>query len=341
MDAAPPDAPSPAPVVWLAPARGAADRQALSEWALARGVRLAIPPDGRAPAVAVDLAIATSVEDELERARDALSSQEADATERALTRAGELLRAHPELPNAAWLMAEVDRAWSARWRRLEPKDAARGDAAWRKAAALDGGRVAGVGETSARGEATVVAARIVVDGGGDAVHVRLDGGPLVNKPAGEHVLTIAVAGELRYAAWIALAEGAVVKVHVPSAPACSSGDLASAEQDGAGVRAPLVLCPRWVAVAPLGAGLGVATCEGAACGPLAEWRVGGAAQTDVWNVGRADEPAAPRWPFWATGAVVAAGVALATGITLVATGAFEKQRTETHFVNGGLRIQSF
>jgi hypothetical protein len=337
MDAAPPATPATAPVVWLAPARGAADRHALDEWALARGVRITTAAEGRAPELAIDLAIGERVEDELERARDALSAQDTEATEQALARAAMLLRAHAELPHAAWLMAEVHRLWSSRWHRLEPKDPARGDASWRAAAALDGGRVAGVGEIAASAEPPAHA-RIVVEGAGEDAAVLLDGVPLSERPAGEHVLTVTLGGTLRYAAWLSVADGAELRVRVTSAPPCSTGDLESARLAGTTVRAAAVTCPSWLAVAPLGAALGIATCEAGACGPLAEWRtLAPAAPPETAG----EEPKPHRWPGWATGALFVTGVLVATGVTLAATGAFDKSRTDTRFVNGGLKITGF
>ena len=343
MDAAPPAAPAATPVVWLAPARGAADRHALDEWALARGVRIVIPPGGRLPSIDVDPSLAERVEDELERARDAVAAQETDGAERALARAESILRAHPELPNAAWLMAEVHRLWSSRWHRLEPREPARGDAAWRRAAALDGGRVAGVGETPASAEPPA-RPRIVVEGAAEGATVLLDGAPLTDRAAGEHVLTVSEGGVVRYAAWLATADGAELRVHVPGAPACSTGDLAGARIDGERdgrdetVRAPAVHCPSWIAVVPRGTALAIATCEGSACGPLAEWRIGTPALPPADVV---PEAGFGRWPGWATGALFVTGIVVVTGITLAATGAFDKSRTETRFVNGGLKLSTF
>ncbi len=336
MDAAPPEL-APTPVVWLAPSRGAADQHALEEWALARGVRLVTPAAGRAAPIEIDLAGIERVEDEIERARDALAAQEPDAIERALARAEAVLRAHPELPNAAWLMAEVNRLWSSRWHRLEPRDPARGDAAWRRAAALDGGRVAGVGEIAASAEPKV-RARIVVDGASEQAIVLLDGAPIADRPAGEHVLTVSEGGALRFASWLSTAPGAEVRVQISGAPACSSGDVESARLDDGAVRADGVRCSSWIAVAPMGTALGVASCEGGSCGPLAEWRVG---PPVALQEGPTEEPAIRHWPGWATGALFVTGVLVATGVTLAATGAFDKSRSESRFVNGGLKIQSF
>ena len=80
----------------------------------------------------VDLTIADRVEKELDRAREAIAALDADVAERALARAETLLREHPELPQAAWLRAEVHRSWAARWTRVEPRDDQRAQARGRK-----------------------------------------------------------------------------------------------------------------------------------------------------------------------------------------------------------------
>jgi len=334
------DAPSPATIVWIAPARSAGDRHALEQWALARGVRLVLPADGSLPEIPVDLAIGSRVEDELDRARDAIAAHETDAAERALARAEALLREHPELPQGAWLMAEVHRVWSARWQRLQPRDVARADAAWQRAAALDGGRVAGVGETaapalpSARG-------RIELEGAGPGAVLRIDGIETaqghVTRAAGEHQMTVTESSSVRYAAWVTFAEGAVVRVHVPGPPACSTADLERARVDGAQIHAAGVHCSSWVAALPSGAGaLRIATCEKERCGPLVEWRVGTARLPSGPST---EEPRPGRWPAWATWTAFGAGIAVATTVALAATGAFDKQRSEARFVNGGVKIQ--
>src|SRR5262249_20105985 len=151
--------------------------------------------------VPVDRTVADKVEAELDRARDAIAAQETDTAERALARAEELLFAHPELPQGAWLMAEVHRAWSTRYSRLEPRDRTRADAAWQRAAALDGGRIAGVGESAAP-LPPPVHAQLVLDGTSPDTRALLDGAPVtpgdVVRPAGEHQLTVVEGGVVRY-----------------------------------------------------------------------------------------------------------------------------------------------
>jgi hypothetical protein len=337
------------PVVWIAPARSADDRRALDAWASARGMHLADPVDAGAPAIAVDRAVADKVEAELDRARDAIAAQETEGAERALARAAALLHGHPELPQAAWLMAEVHRQWSARWNRLEPRDRARADAAWQRAAALDGGRVAGVGETLAPVPPSV-RARLALDDAPAGARALLDGVPVtagdLTLPAGEHQLTVTDGGLVRYASWVGVAEGTLLRVAIPPPPACSTGDLGRAREAEPGeLRAPGVRCESWVAALPAAAParpgtLRVAVCSGAACGPLVEWRLGGLALVPTPTEGGG--ASAPQgWPTWATVTIFGAGVVASMAIALVATGAFEKtQGTESRFVNGGVKTSS-
>lgn len=343
------------PVVWLS-ADAASDgdaARALTEWARARGLRLVAVDEVAAPSLHVDMTIGDRVEKELDRAREAIAALDADAAERALARAEALLRDHPELPQAAWLRAEVDRSWAARFTRVEPKDEARAAEAWRAAYALDGGRVAGIGEADL-GPRKRTPATIVVEGvRGRPVVVRLDGAPLTPKetasgratyetelaPA-EHQLVASVDGRPVFASWIAVpAAGptAPIEVHLASGGACTRDAFVSVTREDGHVRAPGVACPRWVAALPVdraGAVL-VARCEGDACGPLLEWR--------IERYGSSGPPQAlgPRstWPGWATWTLVGFGAATAAAVTLVATGVLEARPVEQRFVAGGARVE--
>src|SRR5580700_5535610 len=154
---------APATTVWVAPALPDAEQtRALSSWARTHGVRLMAPVEGSAPALAVDPRIADDVERLLDRARDAMVARDGEAVDRVLSAAASTLQAHPELPQAAWLMAEVERAKSSRLRRIAPVDEAAANVAWTRAEALDGGRVAGIGEQAA---ASPAAATLTVPAG--------------------------------------------------------------------------------------------------------------------------------------------------------------------------------
>src|SRR5208282_550685 len=120
----------------------------LQTWAAARGLRLVPPKEGGRHTIPVDATVATRVEESLHLARELLTQHDADGAERALAHAEALLRAHSELPQAAWLLAEVERGYATRFARLDPVDLARAARHWRTAAALDGGRTPGVGEDS-------------------------------------------------------------------------------------------------------------------------------------------------------------------------------------------------
>ncbi|MGH7436349.1 MAG: hypothetical protein ACRENE_11810, partial [Polyangiaceae bacterium] len=123
---------APATVVWIAPAPPDADpRKALAGWAASRGVTLVEPAPWRPDALEVDPHVAGDVEDLIDRARDALAGTDGSAVDREIAKAEALLRAHPELPQAAWLMAEVERVRAVRLGQMPPVDAAAATRAWK------------------------------------------------------------------------------------------------------------------------------------------------------------------------------------------------------------------
>ena len=324
-----------APLVWLAPEPPSAEAaRALDSWASARGVRLTKPSGSSAPEVAIDFAAAERVEQELERARDAIAAQDGDAADRALDAAEKELLAHPELPQAAWLLAEVERARAARWSRVAPIDHERAERAWGRAASLDGGRVSGVGEPKGAAPATV-AVTIVARG----VALTLDGAPIdagkIARAPGAHQIVASRDGRVAWAAWVVFAEGTTVSVPDVAGAACGADDLSRVRAVPDGVDATGVRCARWIAAVPAGeeARVRVATCEHERCGPLLEWR---APRDVVWSpppVG--DGPY--KWPAWRTWTLVGAGAVAVGVVALVASGVFAPTHTETRFVNGGIR----
>jgi hypothetical protein len=345
-------------VVWVEKAEGRDDAlRALRDWGRARGLKVVIPADGPSgSAVKIDFAIADRVEKELDRAREAIAALDADVAERALARADAILREHPELPQAAWLRAEVHRSFAARWTRVEPRDDVRAQNAWQDADALDGGRAAGIGELAVPPRPKASAALTVQGGGSRAIVARLDGVELtgtstegtltyaVDVPPAEHHLVISVDGETAFAAWVAIA-GVPAGSPKPSIPvrigddgACAASSFAGVVRDGNGVRAANVSCDRWVAAAPAerrGTVL-VARCERSTCGPFLEWRSEGS-----FGLGP-ETPVVPRggaWPGWATWTAVGVGAVAATTITLIATGVFESRPTEPRFIAGGVRTE--
>ena len=345
-------------VVWVEKADGRDDAlRAISDWGRARGLKVLVAADGTAAsAVKVDFAIADRVEKELDRAREAIAALDADVAERALARADAILREHPELPQAAWLRAEVHRSWAARWTRVDPRDDVRAQIAWQDADALDGGRAAGIGEVTFPSRTKVTATLTVEGGSRRAVVARLDGvelaaastdGPLtypIDVPPAEHHLVISLDGETAFAGWVAIAGASAgsprlpIPIRIGDDGACSAASFAGVTRDGNDVRAANVSCDHWVAAVPAerrGTVL-VARCARSTCGPFLEWR------SESSFGGGPERPLASRsgaWPAWATWTAVGVGAALATTITLVATGVFESRPTEPRFVAGGVRTE--
>lgn len=333
---------APATLVWIAPdPPDAAESRAIASWAQAHGVDLQPPRDERPRALATEPGVAEQVEDFLDRARDATAAHEGDAIDRATQAAEDLLRAHPELPQAAWLMAEVERARSTRWRRIDPADAEAAEREWVRAEALDGGRLPGLGETGAASHPADAEVTLLLPEDDAA---RLDGDSVgasgvATTHAGLHALVVTAGGAPVWAGWIEVRAGrSSLAIEAPTATPCSIIDAGRAELSGERVLGERVRCARWVAVArgPAPGALRIASCYGARCGPLLVWR-----EAAPWT---GPAPASPspdasraRWPGWATWVLAGAGVAVAAGIAVAASGALEAPPTETRFVSGGLK----
>jgi len=338
------------PVVWLDEGEAREDAvRALAEWARTRGVRLGVVDD-RAPAIRFDPALGERAERELERAREAVGATDADTAERALARVERLLREHPELPHAAWLRAEVERTWSTRWLRVEPRDEARARTAWENAQALDGGRVPGIGETAFPPRPVVKTTIIVQGEPGPRLSLLVDGMPLdaserdarraiyrVELAPAEHHLLAMSEGRVVFASWVAIAgQDPTARLTISEAGACGRDRFAGlARRDGQIVNVSGVTCPRWIAAVPgdKRASVLVARCERDACGPLLEWRV---ERLPAYGPPQPHGKVAG-WPSWATWTLAGIGAATATTMALIATGVFEARPVEPRFVVGGAR----
>ncbi len=297
------------------------------------------------------MSVADAVEEGLAAAHDAVSARDLDAADRTLARAEARLRAHPELPNASWLMAEVERGWTSVWS-LPNGDRERAAFGWIRAESLDGGRAPGVGERPA-GHLATMRTSILLEGEDAAsqtsparpraAELRVDGearvpGELVLS-AGEHQVTVSRDATLVWAEWVSIAEGATILIRAPAAAPCSTGDVAKATLSPGGVGARGVVCPRWVAASALAGkkGLLVATCEGGHCGELLEWRIG----LPTAGFAPASAEAGSHRSDWRAWALVGATALIGTAGVLVAAGAFRGSPSSTEFVSGGLRTHAF
>ncbi len=326
-----------ATVVWLeAPAPEA--RETLSDWARARGLTLVVPSDDGLPTIDVDPTLASQIELDLQRAKDAIAKLDVASAELALSLAERTLHDHPALVQGAWLMAEVQRAWSSRWSRLDPRSEERAIAAWEQARALDGGRAASVAEISFETRYQPVTYSVSVDAPASAKIV-WDGVETTNGEhsafEGTHQLRVEVGGRALFASWISISAGSVVHVSVSGARACSVLDLSSLQASGETIAAPRVGCASWVAARALADGsIAVSTCSGESCDPPVAWH----------RLARSSSPVPVAhhfaWPVWGTWTLVTVGVLAAVGVALGAAGVFSSPSSTTTFVLGPTKIQS-
>src|SRR5687768_10909269 len=93
-------------LLWLGTGSPAAFDADLDGWARARFARLEAPPADAPEGLAYDEAIVQAAEESIEQARIAAASLDVATATKRLAETDELVRKHPELPQAAWLMAE-------------------------------------------------------------------------------------------------------------------------------------------------------------------------------------------------------------------------------------------
>jgi hypothetical protein len=233
------------------------------------------------------------------------------------------LLAHPELPQAAWLMAERHQATAA-IRRKQPGGAEEAKRLVESARALEGPRAEAFGERAegAAPEPTAPAATtlLAVRDLDRADALVLDGrlaDAAQNVLPGRHHVRVVRGSRLAWAGWFDVPAGPRVdkRLGVPERVACSADDLADVT---VGTRTPNVVsgvrCARWVAVRRGATGLEVAWCEGERCtayGPLLREQL-------------ETKPKAAM-PTWLAATIVGVA-AVGAGTVLVATGTFERER---------------
>jgi len=262
--------------------------------------------------------VALRLEAALEEAQVLAASLDEDRALTVLAGIERDLLAHPELPQAAWLMAERHHLAGA-IRRKQPGGLPDADALLESAHVLEGPRAAPFGDDGASAPAMPVAlATLSVLDLDPADRLVLDGRPATQKESvrpGRHHARVLRGSSVAWSGWFDVpAEPRVDKVlGVPVRVACSAEDLRDVTPDA---RTPGgtsgVHCARWVGVRRGKGGLEVAWCEGARCsayGPLLHDRP-------------APEPRASI-PTWAAATLVGAA-ALGAGSLLIFTGAFER-----------------
>ena len=324
------------PVVWLGGGDAVpSSATSIDEWATARGLRLVGFASDSRNALAYPEPIVLRVEQYIGRAREATAALDAEAADTAIARAESELLAHPEIPQSAWLLAEILRARAARARSVAPKDEARAESAVREARGLDGGRASGIGEGE-EPDTALATVEVTLDGA-EHGEILVDGRTRTDaKKArsilvspGRHHIMLAVGGRSVWAAWTFATTGS--RLAVPSLRvSCSRDDFAGVDLRGSNVAATQVRCEDWVAARRSQSALFVARCSGDHCGPLVEWRVR-----------LPDAPLVPRYedrrvPAWATWTAIGAVAVVVAGVVLVGSGALETPPQTTRFSYGGV-----
>jgi hypothetical protein len=302
----------------------AGERTLLAEFARKKHAALVAPaPTPGAPYPAYRQELVLDLEGRLDEARTLASSLDEE-------RASDMLRAlernvllHPELPQAAWLLAEHHRI-AAELARLA-SDGSAADELDRQARALEGPRAAAFGAEGSLDTATgSVALRIEDLDTRDMLELDgVSGGAERNVEPGTHQLRVLRDGELVFAAFRSVTESGALSLGVRPLVPCSTEDLARVTHGGEFVRGTArVRCPRYVVARRANGQLEAAECTFSACTRFA-----------------ALEPASRGLAPWATVAIVTAGALVAMTAVTWAAGGFERAPAadKTVFVYGGLR----
>jgi len=299
----------------------AAERRALATFEAREKVVLAAPVAGRptrGPAYSDDVVL--RIEERLEEAQTLAASLDEERALEILTNVERDLLSHPELPQAAWLMAERHQL-AAAIRKRQPDGAEEAQRLVASAQALEGRRAASFGESPAPAARAQVKPTLVVVRDLDPADVLvLDGRAAAsaeNLLPGRHHGQVLRGSRVAWSGWFDVPAKARVETSlgVPPRVACSLDDLGDV---AVGSRSPSVprgvRCQRWIGVRRGKTGLEVAWCEGQRCtayGPLL------AEQKPV--------PPHASLPPWAAATIVGAA-AVGAVVILVATDAFERER---------------
>jgi hypothetical protein len=299
-----------------------AERQALATFQRREKVILARPAGTTAAATSTYASeIVQKIEAALEEAQRLAAALDEERALELLAGVERDLLAHPELPQAAWLMAERHYLTAA-IRRTQPDGAAEAAALVRSARALEASRAEAFGEPQAGSlEASPSAPTLLSVLDLDTTDVLVIDGRVTKASEtvlpGRHHARVLRGARLAWAGWFDVPAEQLVQKHfgIPERAPCSTEDLADVSP---GERAPSVPygvhCGRWVAVRRGATGLEVAWCDGERCtayGPLLREQL------------ETKQKAA--MPSWLAATIVGAA-AVGAATLLIATGTFERER---------------
>lgn len=303
----------------------AGEQTLLAEFARKRQVAFVAPvPTPRAPYPAYRQDLVLDLEGRLDEARTLASSLDEDRASEMLRGIEQSLASHPELPQAAWLLAEHHRI-AADLARLAESGAGAAEELTRAARALEGPRAAAFGaDGTPEAVTSTITVRFADLDARDTLELDgISGGAERRLAPGTHQLRVLRDGELIDASFRPLTQNGAVSLGVRPLVPCSTEDLARVTHGGAFVRATTgVRCSRYVVARRAAGQLEVAECNQAACTKF----------TTLTASNRG-------FPAWATVAIVTAGALVAMTAVTWAAGGFEREPAadKTVFVYGGLR----
>jgi hypothetical protein len=314
-------------VLWLAaPEAQPRHRAAIAAWATSQGFEAADPAPTGAPAYPEQAA--EEAERLLEEARETGPS-----ARESFERLDAVLAAHPELPQAGWLLAERY-ALEAQTLPREPGATARPELA-RRRQAIEGRRASIFGATAQGGapEASLAPLALTPPRPGDEVW--LDGVPIQNGErvaSGKHLAQVFRGDTRILAQWVDL-ESPPRLSFADTTPACAQADLSGTRAGAVAPRAaPGVSCASW-AVATLDASgaLLVSLCRGSSCEAWQSRAESGGTRADPDRASTGERS----WPAWVTWSAVGVGVAAGAALVLWRTGALDHETRATQFVFTG------
>jgi hypothetical protein len=271
-----------------------------------------------------DPKLAAEIEHWLEQARLAAGADDDAGARATLDRVDSALRAHPELPAAAWLMAERF-SLEAQLAERRPEQQPRATELRRAAFALEGARSVSFKSSETPADPTrAVSVRVSGLAAGD--QLEWDGMartvPLRTLP-GLHQARVLRQSRLISAQWIHVGETENdVQLATPRPASCSLEELAPTRVHAGRVVPPDVTCEQWaVARASATGGVEIASCRRSRCNSLQIFRASQA-------FGKEREREGAAWASVTPYALAGLGFVAVTAVVLWRVGAFDKPSAE-------------
>lgn len=301
-------------LVWLSGTSLSAHQAEIQAWSKTHQV--VVRPAVATASPAYDPAVAEAIEVQLERGRTAVAMQQVDAA--ALEQTCQQIVQHPELPQAAWLLAECHRLNAVI--SAQSLDAVAAAQRQQAAEALEGPRAPVYSAEPIPLPAIERLPVVEIESVGPRVSDRvfLDGEPMSGRTLttiGTHHVRVLRDDALLWAGWLEVAaQGGPLIVPLTVSP-CSSQDLSGATITGTrAVASGGAQCAQWLVAQPQqdGTGIDLWQCQRDRCtGP------------QPWPVTQRTNSAADAGSSWYVWPLVGVGVALGTAAVLWQAGAFD------------------